>query len=237
MSSPQPLRAIVFGATGMVGEGVLHVALHHPGVDTVLAVVRRPTGFSHPKLRELVHADFHDFSSIEDRLTGYTACFFCLGVSSLGMDEAAYTRVTYDLTMAAARTLARVNAAMTFCYVSGLGTDSSASGSSMWARVKGRTENDLARLPFAGIYLFRPGFIKPIRGLKRGFKISRLLGTLYPVWRFIVPRFVCTLEDVGLAMIGVSRQGYAKQILENTDIERCADTTRRADAGPPPSVP
>jgi uncharacterized protein YbjT (DUF2867 family) len=231
------LRAIVFGATGMVGEGVLHIALRHPGVESVLAVVRRPTGKRHPKLRELVHADFHDYAAIENRLAGYTACFFCLGVSSIGMNEANYTRVTYDLTMAAARTLARLNPSMTFCYVSGLGTDGSATGSSMWARVKGRTENELARLPFKGVFLFRPGFIKPIRGLEKGYRVSRILGTLYPVWRLFLPRFVCTLEDVGFAMIGVARGGYPKKILENPDIGRCAEATRRIDAGIPPSSP
>ena len=236
-AAPAGLRAIVFGATGMVGEGVLHIALRHPGVASVLAVVRRPTGIRHPKLRELVHADFHDYAAIEDRFAGYDACFFCLGVSSIGMNEANYTRVTYHLTMAAARTLARVNPASTFCYVSGLGTDSSETGSSMWARVKGRTENELARLPFKSVFLFRPGFIKPIRGLKKGYRVSRILGTLYPVWRWFLPRFVCTLEDVGLAMIGVARDGYPKKILENPDIERCAEATRRTDAGIRPSPP
>jgi uncharacterized protein YbjT (DUF2867 family) len=226
MSAAGPgIRVIVFGATGMVGEGVLDVALRHPAVESALAIGRASSGVRHPKLRELIHADFYDFSGIQDQLGGYDACFFCLGVSSIGMKEPAYARVTYDLTMAAARTLARLNPAMTFCYVSGTGTDSSEAGSSMWARVKGRTENDLARLPFKGVFLFRPGFIKPIRGLKKGYRTSRMLGLLYPVWRVLLPKYVCTLEDLGLAMIGVATRDYPKQILENPDIELCARQT------------
>lgn len=216
------IRAIVFGATGMVGEGVLHVALRHPEVESVLAIGRKPSHVQDSKLRDLVHADFFDYAPIEDQLAGYDACFFCLGVSSIGMKEPEYTRVTHDLTMAAARTLARLNPGMTFCYVSGLGTDGSEAGPRMWARVKGRTENHLRQLPFKGVFLFRPGFIKPMPGLKKGYKISRVLGTIYPVLRYLLPRYVCTLEDVGIAMIGVARHGYGKQVLENGDIEQCA---------------
>jgi uncharacterized protein YbjT (DUF2867 family) len=227
------LRAIVFGSTGMVGEGVLHVALNHSGIESVLALVRKPSGLKHPKLLEVVHGDFFDYGGIESQLTGYHACFFCLGVSSIGMKEADYTRVTHDLTMAAARTLARLNPEMTFCYVSGTGTDGTEKGSSMWARVKGRTENHLASLPFKAVYNFRPGFIKPMRGLKKGYRISRMLGTMYPLWRLMFPRFVCTLEDVGLAMIGAVREGYAKQVLENVDIELCARRESGRAATPP----
>jgi uncharacterized protein YbjT (DUF2867 family) len=217
----------------MVGEGVLHVALNHPEVESVLALVRKPTGLKHPKLLEVVHGDFFDYGAIQSQMQGYRACFFCLGVSSIGMKEADYTRVTYDLTMAAAKMLARLNPEMTFCYVSGTGTDGTEKGSSMWARVKGRTENHLASLPFTAVYNFRPGFIKPMRGLKKGYRISRMLGTVYPVLRLMFPRFVCTLEDVGLAMIGVAREGYAKQVLENVDIELCARRESAKNASPP----
>src|SRR5512133_1123004 len=146
------IKAIVFGATGMVGEGVLHEALKHPAVDAVLVIGRRSCGVDHPKLKEIIHKDFFDYSSIENQLRGYNACFFCLGVSSIGMKEDEYRRLTYDLTMAAAIALSRLNPDMVFCYVSGAGTDSSEQGRSMWARVKGKTENDLMKLPFKAVY-------------------------------------------------------------------------------------
>src|SRR5512133_2476442 len=150
------IKAIVFGATGMVGEGVLHEALRHPAVDAVLVIGRRPCGVTHPKLKEVLQKDFYDYSALEYQLRGYHACFFCLGVTSIGKKEEEYRRLTYDLTMAAARTLARLNPEMVFCYVSGAGTDSSERGRSMWARVKGKTENDLMKLPFKAVYAFRP---------------------------------------------------------------------------------
>ncbi len=176
----------------MVGEGVLHRALLDSGVESVLVIGRRPCGYQHAKLKELVHSDFYDYSSIEDRLKGFNACFFCLGVSSIGMNEKDYTRVTYDLTMAAATTLVKLNPSMSFCYVSGIGTDSTERGRSMWARVKGKTENDLAKLPFKAVYSFRPGFIKPIRGLQNTLAFAKALGPLFPALRFLFPRYVCT---------------------------------------------
>lgn len=218
------IRAILFGATGMVGEGVLHIALQDPTVETVLAIGRRASRVSHPKLTEILREDFFNYDAIKERLSGYNACFFCLGVSSIGMKEDAYTRVTYDLTLAAARTLASLNPAMTFCYVSGAGTDSSERGRSMWARVKGRTENALRALAFKGVYLFRPGFIKPITGLRHAYPLANLLGWGYPLWRALFPRFVCTLEDVGRAMIAVSAHGYDRPIIENRDIELLGKT-------------
>ncbi len=160
------IRTVVLGASGMVGEGVLIEALKHDDVESVLVVGRKPCGIVHSKLKELIHQDFFDFASIEGQLTGYHACFFCLGVSSVGMNEQDYTRTTYDLTMHVATTLSRLNPEMTFCYVSGAGTDSSEHGRLMWARVKGRTENHLARLPFKAVYLFRPGLLKPNSGQK-----------------------------------------------------------------------
>jgi uncharacterized protein YbjT (DUF2867 family) len=212
------IKAILFGATGMVGAGVLHVILEHPDVESVLAIGRRSCGMKHPKLTELIHNDFFSYSSIEEQLRGFNACFFCLGVSSVGMSEKDYTRISYDLTMSAATVLSRLNPGMTFCYVSGTGTDSTEQGSVMWARVKGRTENALMKLPFKAAYLFRPGVIRPIKGVGHAHAISAAVGLLYPVWKFFFPQYVCTLEEVGLAMINAAGQGYSKQVLENKDI-------------------
>ncbi len=218
------IKAIIFGGTGMVGEGVLHEALKHRDVESVLAVGRRPCKVDHPKLTELLQDDFFDYSKIEDRLKGYNACYFCLGVSSVGMSEQDYRRMTYDLTMEAARVLSRLNPDMTFCYVSGAGTDSTEKGSIMWARVKGKTENDLMKLPYKAVYLFRPGFIKPTKGLKHAHSISKIVGLLYPFWKALVPKYVCTLEEVGLVMIRATAEGFTKQILENGDITQLART-------------
>jgi uncharacterized protein YbjT (DUF2867 family) len=216
------IRAIVFGATGMVGEGVLLECLKHPEVESVLVIVRRPSNVTHPKLKELVHQDFYDYSTIEEKLRGYNACFFCLGVSSVGMNETDYTHITFDLTMQAATTLSRLNSEMTFCYVSGTGTDSSEQGRMMWARVKGRTENHLAKLPFKATYAFRPGMMKPTEGQKNVKTIFKVLGFTYPIWKLLSPKNVCTLREVGLAMIQVSRVGYSKRTLENLDIAELA---------------
>jgi uncharacterized protein YbjT (DUF2867 family) len=218
------IKTIIFGATGMVGEGVLHVALEHPDVESVLVVSRKTCDIRNPKLKELLHNDFYDYSAIEKELAGYNACFFCLGVSSVGMSEKDYTRVTYDLTMEAAKTLSRFNPDMTFCYVSGAGTDSTEKGSIMWARVKGRVENRLRELPFKSVYLFRPGFIRPINGLRHAHLISEIAGMLYPLLNAISPKWVCTLEDVGLGMIAAAKAGPSRQIIENRDIPRLART-------------
>ena len=218
------IKALLFGATGMVGEGVLHVALKHPDVESVLIIGRKSCDVKHPKLKELIHNDFYDYSAIEKELIGYNACFFCLGVSSVGMTEKAYTRVTYDLTMEAAKTLSRLNPDMTFCYVSGAGTDSTEKGSIMWARVKGRVENRLKELPFKSVYLFRPGFIKPIAGLRHAHLISEVAGMMYPFLKVISPKYVCTLEDVGLAMIQAAKADPSRRIIENRDIARPGKT-------------
>jgi uncharacterized protein YbjT (DUF2867 family) len=212
------IKAILFGATGMVGAGVLHVILDHPVVESVLVIGRRPCGVKHPKMKELLHDDFFNYSSIEEQLKGFNACYFCLGVSSVGMSEKDYTRISYDLTMSAATVLSRLNPGMTFCYVSGAGTDGTEQGRIMWARVKGRTENDLMKLPFKAVYLFRPGFIKPIKGVRHAHAISAAVGLLYPVWKTFFPQYICTLEEVALAMINAAGQGYPKQVLENRDI-------------------
>lgn len=212
------IRAILTGATGMVGEGVLNECLQHPDVKEVLVVVRRPTGMSHPKLKEIVHPDFHYLTSIESQLKGYNACFFCLGVSSVGMTKDDYYKQTYLLTLNFATTLVNQNSDMVFCYISGAGTDSSEKGRLNWARVKGKTENDLNKLPFRGVYHFRPGLIAPTKGLRNTLKLYTYLGWLIPVIRFFSPTSIVSLKQLGLAMINAARLGYEKKILEIRDI-------------------
>ena len=212
------IRAIVTGATGMVGEGVMHECLLHPQVESVLIINRKRSGFTHPKLKEIVHPDFFDFSAIEDQLTGYNACYFCLGVSSVGMKEPEYYKMTYTLTMHVAGMLSKLNKGMTFCYVSGSGTDSSEKGRSMWARVKGKTENDLFKLPFKQVFAFRPGYMHPTKGLKNTLPYYKYLSWMYPFFRAVFPKLVSTLSELGLAMINVTRFGYGKKILEAKDI-------------------
>jgi hypothetical protein len=228
------IRVIVFGATGMVGEGVLLTALSHDDVDSVLVIGRRPCMLTHPRLKEFIQNDFFDYSSIEEQFKGYHACFFCLGVSSVGMNEQEYSRITYDLTMEAATVLSRHNPQMTFCYVSGTGTDSTEQGRVMWARVKGRTENHLARLPFKSVYSFRPGLMKPIKGQRNVKPLFRAVAWPYPLWKFLFPGTVSTLEDVGLAMINATLYGYSKRVLENVDIARLASI--KMNGGPYPTA-
>jgi uncharacterized protein YbjT (DUF2867 family) len=218
------IRVIVFGATGMVGEGVLLKALNHAYVESVLVIGRRPCMVMHSKLKEIIHHDFFDYSGIEEQLQGYDACFFCLGVSSMGMNEGDYSRITYDLTMHAATVLSRYNPTMTFCYVSGTGTDSTEQGRIMWARVKGRTENHLAKLPFKSVYSFRPGLMKPIKGQRNVKPLFKVSAWPYPLWKVLFPRAVSTLEDVGLAMIHATLYGYSKKVLGNLDIAQLART-------------
>ncbi|GAB3320809.1 epimerase [Larkinella ripae] len=216
------VRAIITGTTGMVGEGVLLECLQNPAVEAVLIINRKPLGRSHPKLTEIIHADFYNFSAIENQLVGYNACYFCLGVSSVGMNEKEYAKVTYTLTMHVAQTLSRLNPDMTFCYVSGAGTDSSENGRQMWARVKGKTENDLTKLPFRRVFNFRPGFMKPTEGMKNTNSYYKYIGWLYPMGRALFPGGFCTLQEVGLAMIHTVSQGYEKPILEVRDIVELA---------------
>jgi uncharacterized protein YbjT (DUF2867 family) len=216
------MKVILFGATGMVGQGVLRECLLDPGVESVLAVGRSPTGQKQEKLRELVHDNFVDFSAIEPQLKAYDACFFCLGVSSIGMDEARYRHATYDITMAAATTLSRLNPGMTFIYVTARGTDSTGQGSRMWARVKGKTENDLLKLPFKAAYMFRPAAIQPLHGVrsKTAWIHATYVATV-PLWALlnrIAPAYATTTEKVGRAMIKVAREGYRKPVLESEDI-------------------
>jgi uncharacterized protein YbjT (DUF2867 family) len=218
----QNIKAIITGATGMVGEGVLHECLQHPQVTEVLVVNRRPCGVVHPKLTEIIHVDFFDLSSIQDRLKGYNACYFCLGVSSVGMKEPEYYKMTYTLTMHVAETLSRLNPEMVFCYVSGGGTDSTEKGRVMWARVKGKTENDLMKLPFKQVFNFRPGYMHPTKGLKNVLTYYKYITWLYPFFRAVLPNFVSTLAELGLAMINVTLFGYEKHILEVKDIKIAA---------------
>ncbi|MCX6138583.1 MAG: epimerase [Ignavibacteriales bacterium] len=214
------LNVIIFGVTGMVGEGVLMTALSHPDVESILVIGRKFCGIQHARVKEILHKDFFDYAPVEESLQGYNACFFCLGVTSLGKNEQEYTRLTYDLTMAAAQTLCRLNPEMTFCYVSGTGTDSTESGRVMWARVKGKTENDLGKLPFKAVYLFRPGYIKPVDGQQHAHWFSTALAGTYPFMEKLLPNGVCTLRELGLAMIAVSSRGSGKRVLENRDIAR-----------------
>jgi uncharacterized protein YbjT (DUF2867 family) len=183
-----------------------------------LVVNRKPCGVTNPKLTEIIHQDFFNFSTIENQLKGYNACFFCLGVSSVGMKEDAYYKLTYTLTLHVAETLSKLNKDMTFCYVSGAGTDSSEKGRSMWARVKGKTENDLMKLPFKQVYAFRPGFIKPIKGLKYTNPVYKYIGWLFPIGRALYPNGFCKLKEIGLAMIHALTKGYGKNILQGDDI-------------------
>jgi uncharacterized protein YbjT (DUF2867 family) len=218
------MKVIIFGATGMVGQGVLRECLIDPDVESVLSVGRSPAGRQHPKLQEILHDNFFDFSAIEPRLAGYDACFFCLGVSSLGMDAERYRHLTYDLTMAAATTLAKLNPGMVFTYVTGRGTDSSEQGPLMWARVKGKTENDLLKLPFKAAYMFRPAGIQPLHGVrsKTGW-VQAIYVAASPLLGWLVrntPGSMTTTERVGRAMIGVARNGYPKPVLESEDINR-----------------
>jgi uncharacterized protein YbjT (DUF2867 family) len=218
------MNVLLFGATGMIGQGVLRESLLDPEVQNVLSIGRSLTGQRHPKLREFVHTDFLDFSALEPEIEGFDACFFCLGVSSAGMSEERYQRVTYDITMAVARTLAKLNPEMTFIYVSGMGTDSTERGRVMWARVKGKTENALMKLPFKARYMFRPGFIQPLRGIRSKTRLYRafytITGPIYPLIRALFPRYVTTTEKLGRAMIKVAKQGARKSVLENWDINR-----------------
>ena len=216
------MRAIVTGATGMVGEGVLHECLLHPEVEAVLLINRKPCGVSHPKLKEIIHFDFFDLTSLESQLAGYNACFFCLGVSSIGMKEPEYTRNSYMLTMNVAGTLCRLNPEMTFCYVSGAGTDGSEKGRIMWARVKGKTENDLAKLPFKASYAFRPAFMLPTKGLKNTLSFYKYVNWLYPIVHPLFPGSFGTLKELGLAMINCVRIGSEKRVLDTKDIARLA---------------
>ena len=232
------MRVLLFGATGMVGQGVLRECLRAQDVEFVQTVGRSPTGQLDPRLTEIVHPDMMDYRTIESSLKGFDACFFCLGVSSFRMKEADYTRLTYDLTFAAARTLVRLNPQMTFIYVSGSGTDSSEQGRSMWARVKGKTENALKSLPFRAVYLFRPGVIEPLHGIQSKTRLYRLLyPALRPVMalmRVLAPKQIVTTEEMGLAMLALARRGVPNRaVLGPADIGAICRTPAGPGGAPP----
>lgn len=216
------MQVIIFGASGMVGKGVLLECLDDRQVESVLVVGRSPCGVTDERLTEILHPDMFDLSSLRDRLTGLDACFFCLGVSSVGMSETDYHLVTYDLTVHVAETLLALNRDLVFCYVSGVGTDSLESGPVMWARVKGKTENRLLSMPFREVYMFRPGYIQPRRGIESKTRLYRIgyavLGPLFPVLKRLFPGVVTSTDRVGRAMIRIARGGMAKRIIDNRDI-------------------
>jgi uncharacterized protein YbjT (DUF2867 family) len=215
------VNVLIFGATGMVGQGALRECLAAADVEKVLTVGRTPTGLQHPKLQELVHAEMWDYSGVELELTGYDACFFCIGVTSSGVTEQAYTHLTYDLTLAVAGTLARLNPQMVFVYVSGVGADSSETSRVMWQRVRGKTENALLKLPFRGVYIFRPGMIEPV-GVKSKTTAYRwfynLARPIMPLLRKMLPEQILSTPQVGQAMLAAVRNGAQKRVLESPDI-------------------
>ena len=214
------IKAIITGSTGMVGEGVLHVCLNNENVESVLLINRKPCGVVHPKLKEIIHKDFMNLSEIKEQFAGYNACYFCAGVSSVGKNEEEYIKLTYDLTLNFAKTL--LNDEMILTYVSGSGTDSSEKGKLMWARVKGKTENDLLKLGFKNAFMYRPGYIQPIKGMKNTYKIYKFLTPFYSIFESLFPKYVISLDELANSMINVTINGYAKNVLENEDIRRTA---------------
>ena len=221
------MRIILFGATGMLGRGVLRECLADPDVSHVLSIGRRATDVQHVKLKQIVHDDFTDYSGISEHLAGFDACFFCLGASSVGMSEGRYRHITYDFTLAAAQALLASSQGLVFCYVSAAGTDISEQGRSMWARVRGKTENDLQKLPFAGAYMFRPAYVHPVKGATSQLPWLRrvmyfVARPLYPLLWALLPRYVTTGENFGRAMIRVAQHGYSSSTLESDDINAVA---------------
>ena len=212
------MKIIITGTTGMVGEGVLHTALNHPSIQEVLIVNRTSLGLQHPKLKEILHQDFFNLEPIASQFKGYDACLFCLGVSSVGMNEEKYFHLTHTLTLHFANTLIKQSPDAVFSYISGVGTDSSEHGRSMWARVKGKTENDLMHLAFKAVYCFRPGYLHPIMGMNKTHPYYRYISWMYPFFKLVLSKYTTTLEELALAMINVSIKGYNKHIIEVNDI-------------------
>lgn len=217
------IKPIITGTTGMVGEGVLHECLNHPEVESVMVINRKSCNVQHPKLKEILHDNFYDLTKIKDHLKGFNACFFCLGTTSVGKIEEVYTKITFELTETFADSLVKLNPDMVFCYVSGVGTDSTEKGKVMWARVKGKTENYLLHLGFKKAFMFRPGIILPTKGLKNTLTLYKIFAPLIPLVKIFFPGYVCTLKEVGLAMINSINKGYEKSVLEVRDIKTLAN--------------
>lgn len=224
------MNIVLFGATGMVGQGVLRECLRDPDVQLVQTVGRAPTGTKNSRLKEAIRKDLFDYAELESQLSGFDACFFCLGVSSSGMNEADYTRITYDITLAAAQTLVRLNHQMTFIFVSGAGSDSSERGRVMWARVKGKTENAVLALPFKAVYVFRPGIIQPLHGVQSKTPGYRLFYAftkpILPVAKSLFPNYVLSTEQIGRAMLIAAKHGASKRVLESPDIRALSSSPR-----------
>ena len=219
------LKVIIFGSTGMVGKGVLLECLESPQVEFILVINRRPCGIKNEKLKEIIHHDFFDLSAIEKNFQGYNTCFFCLGVSAAGLSGKNYRKITYDITINVAETLLKTNKELLFCYVSGAGTDSSEKSLMMWARVKGRTENALLAMPFKNAYMFRPGYIHPMKGIRSGTTLYNFFYTIFKPLYFVLKPFNSIVTDtvsVGKAMIKAASQDYHKKVLESADINRLA---------------
>ena len=220
------MKVIITGATGMVGKGVLLECLDHREVTSVTVIGRSSLSITHPKLTEIIHDDFEDYSSLKDQLQGFDACYFCLGISAFKLSEAEYARITYNYTLALAKTLLELNKNMTFIYVSGVGTDSSEKGRLMWARVKGKTENDILKSGFKQAFMFRPGGIIPLRGIKSKTKLYQFFYDyflwLFKIMKAVSPNSVCDTTQIGLAMINVTLKGYGKAVMEPKDIIEAA---------------
>lgn len=212
------MKVIITGATGMVGEGVLQECIANPMVEKILLISRRVSGYTNTKIEEVLHSNFNDITPIAEIISGYDACFFCAGVSAVGMDEEKYRNLTYLTTMDFASVLSEISPQMVFCYVSGAGTDSTENGKQMWARIKGMTENDLMKLPFKAVYNFRPAFMKPTKGAKNVKGFYKVINVLFPFFRLFSKTYFLTLEEVGKAMINVTANGYEKNIIEVKDI-------------------
>jgi hypothetical protein len=221
------INAIIMGSTGMVGKGVLLECLESPSVQTILVINRHSVGIKHPKLKEILHKDLSNIDPLINELAGYNACYFCLGISAAGLSEQEYRKITYDLTLNFAKTLLKMNPEMTFCYVSGAGTDSKETSRMMWARVKGKTENDLLALPFKSAYMFRPGYIQPMRGIRSRTPLYNFLFTFFKPFYFILKNFksaVTNTDAIGRAMINITLEDYCKNILDPGDINKLANT-------------
>lgn len=216
------VKAVITGTTGMVGEGVMHECLNSSLVEEVLVINRKPCGLQHPRLKEIIHQDFSEFDSIREQLKGYNAAFLCMGITSIGASEELYTQITYNYTLALAGTMIKNDPETVICYVSGKGTKQEEGVKNMWIRVKGRTERDLQKLCKNG-YMFRPGYIRPIKGMKNTYKMYKALDWfMFPFTKLLAPGAACTLKEVGQAMIHCAAKGYEKKILEVKDIEKAA---------------